>query len=91
MLPVVATMQETVRSMVVYSVILTVTSLVLIPVAHLGFIYGITALLFGSLFIVGSIRLGRDPSDSRSMRLFSFSITYISVLFMALTLDVLVH
>ena len=91
MLPVVATMQETVRSMVVYSVILTATSLVLIPVAHLGYIYGITALLFGSLFIVGSIRLGRDPSDSRSMRLFSFSITYISVLFMALTLDVLVH
>jgi len=91
MLPVVATLQETVRSMVVYSVILTATSLVLIPVAHLGYIYGITALLFGSLFIVGSIRLGRDPSDSRSMRLFSFSITYISVLFMALTLDVLVH
>ena len=91
MLPVVATMQETVRSMVIYSVILTATSLALIPVADLGYIYGITALLFGTLFILGSIRLGRDPSESRSMRLFSFSITYISVLFMALTLDVLVN
>ena len=91
MLPVVATMQETVRSMVIYSVILTATSLALIPVADLGYIYGITALLFGTLFILGSIRLGRDPSESRSMRLFSFSITYISVLFMALTVDVLVN
>ncbi len=91
MLPVVATMQETVRSMVIYSVILTATSLALIPVADLGYIYGITALLFGTLFILGSIRLGRDPSESRSMRLFSFSITYVSVLFMALTLDVLVN
>ena len=91
MLPVVATMQETVRSMVIYSVILTATSLALIPVADLGYIYGITALLFGTLFILGSIRLGRDPSESRSMRLFSFSITYISVLFMALTVDVLVR
>ena len=77
MLPVVATMQETVRSMVIYSVILTATSLALIPVADLGYIYGITALLFGTLFILGSIRLGRDPSESRSMRLFSFSITYV--------------
>jgi protoheme IX farnesyltransferase len=91
MLPVVATMQETVRSMVIYSVILTATSLVLVPVANLGYIYGITALLFGTLFILGSIRLGRDPSESRSMRLFSFSITYVSVLFMALTVDVLVN
>jgi protoheme IX farnesyltransferase len=91
MLPVVATMRETVRSMIVYSVILTATSLVLVPVANLGYIYGITALLFGTLFILGSIRLGRDPSESRSMRLFSFSITYVSVLFMALTADVLVN
>ena len=91
MLPVVATMQETVRSMVIYSVILTATSLALIPVADLGYIYGITALLFGTLFILGSIRLGRDPSESRSMRLFSFSITYVSVLFMALIVDVLVN
>lgn len=91
MLPVVATMQETVRSMVVYSVILTATSLVLVPVANLGYMYGITALVFGTLFILGSIRLGRDPSESRSMRLFSFSITYVSVLFMALTVDVLVN
>ena len=52
MLPVVATMQETVRSMVIYSVILTATSLVLVPVANLGYIYGITALLFGTLFIL---------------------------------------
>jgi protoheme IX farnesyltransferase len=91
MLPVVATMKETVRSMVIYSVILTATSLALVPVANLGYIYGITALIFGTLFILGSIRLGRDPSESRSMRLFSFSITYVSVLFMAVTVDVLVN
>jgi len=89
MLPVVASMKETIRSMIAYSVVLTVSTLVLVPVANLGLIYGITALVFGVAFVIGTIALGSNPTEARSMRLFSFSITYVSVIFLALTLDVL--
>ena len=89
MLPVVASMKETIRSMIAYSVVLTVSTLVLVPVANLGLIYGITALVFGVAFVIGTIALGSNTTEARSMRLFSFSITYVSAIFLALTLDVL--
>ena len=88
MLPVVASLQETIRSMVIYSVVLLTTTLVLIPVAGMGWVYGTTATVFGVAFVIGTMRLGRDPSEARSMRLFSFSISYVTVLFVAVTLDV---
>ena len=91
MLPVVASLQETIRSMSIYSVVLLATSLVLIPVAGMGWVYGTTALVFGVAFVIGTMRLGRDPSAARSMRLFSFSISYVSVLFVAVTIDVFVR
>jgi len=68
-----------------------VVSLVLIPVADLGWIYGVVAVIVGLLFLGGTIALGRRPSEAGAMRLFSFSITYISLLFLALTVDVLVR
>ena len=91
MMPVVASLQETIRSMSIYSVVLLATTLVLIPVAGMGWVYGTTALVFGVAFVIGTMRLGRDPSAARSMRLFSFSISYVSVLFVAVTIDVFVR
>lgn len=91
MMPVVESHEKTVRSMTMYAVLLTLSTLVLIPVAGLGWIYGITALVFGVAFVIGSIRLGSDPSEKQAMRLFTFSITYVSAVFVALTIDVLVH
>jgi hypothetical protein len=77
--------------MVVYTALLVVTSLVLVPVADLGWIYGVTAVLAGGLFLWGTVDLGRHPSPQRSMRVFAFSITYVTVLFVAITVDVLVR
>lgn len=91
MMPVVVSLERTVRSMTIYAVLLTLSTLILVPVADLGWIYGITALVFGVAFVIGSIRLGSDPSPKRSMRLFTFSITYVTAVFVALTLDVLVQ
>jgi protoheme IX farnesyltransferase len=90
MLPVVTPIRETITSMVRYCVVLVAVSLVLVPVADLGLIYGITALLFGVAFVIGTVRLGSDPSEAKSMRLFSFSITYVTVLFGAVMADVLI-
>jgi len=43
------------------------------------------------LFIVGAVQLGRKPTPSQSMRLFTFSITYVTILFVAMAIDVFVE
>ncbi len=91
MLPVVVSLKETIASMVRYTVALVATSLVLVPVAGLGAVYTVAAVILGALFLFGTIALGRQPTTAASMRLFSFSISYISVLFVAMTVDVLVR
>jgi len=88
---VVVSLEQTVRSMTAYAVLLTFSTLVLVPVADLGWIYGVTALVFGVAFVIGAVRLGSDPSPKRSMRLFTFSITYVTAIFVALTADVLLR
>jgi protoheme IX farnesyltransferase len=62
----------------------------MIPVSDLGLIYGVTAALVGFGFVVGTAMLSRRPTDAWSMRVFSFSITYVTLLFGALMVDVLV-
>jgi protoheme IX farnesyltransferase len=62
-----------------------------VPVADLGWIYGITAAVLGAMFLGGTIALKRHPTAGASMRLFGFSITYVTVLFGAMTVDVLVR
>jgi protoheme IX farnesyltransferase len=91
MMPAVVPMRQTIRQMMVYSVAFTLVTLVLVPVADLGLIYSITAVVLGVGFIASVLNLGRDPTVKRSMRVFALSITYITVLFVALAVDVLVQ
>lgn len=90
MLPVVESRSRVVASMIRYTVALVACSLAVVPVAETGWVYGTSALALGGAFLWGTIALGKSPSPSASMRLFSFSISYISVLFLALTADVFV-
>ena len=91
MLPAVVPIETVVRKMTSYTVALWITTLVLIPVADLGWIYGVTAVVLGAMFLGGTIALARNPTPAASMRLFGFSITYVTVLFGAMTIDVLVR
>ena len=91
MLPSVAPMAETVRHMLGYAVALTACTLALGPVADLGALYIVTAAVLGVGFIAGTVDLGRHPTPARSMRLFGFSITYVTILFGALAADVLIR
>lgn len=91
MLPSVVPIESAVRQMIWYTVALVISTLVLIPVAELGWIYGISAAVLGALFLGGTLALRRHPTPTASMRLFGFSITYVTVLFGAMTLDVLVR
>jgi protoheme IX farnesyltransferase len=91
MLPVVVPLDQAVRQMVAYTVALVIGTFVLIPVADLGWIYGIASVVLGVAFVGATIDLGRRPTPQRSMRVFAFSITYVTLLFAALTIDVLVR
>lgn len=90
MLPSVVSIERTVRTMVIYTVVLAVATLVLIPVAGLGWIYSASAVVLGLGFIIGTAMLGYKPTETWSMRVFSFSITYVTLLFGAMMVDVLI-
>jgi len=90
MLPAVVSIERTVRTMIGYTIVLAGATFVLMPVANLGWIYGVTAIVLGLGFTIGTAMLGHKPTEAWSMRVFSFSITYVTVLFGALMIDVLI-
>jgi protoheme IX farnesyltransferase len=75
--------------MVGHTVAMVACTLILVPVADLGAIYTVAAVVLGAIFIAATLWLGRNPTASASMRVFGYSITYITVLFGAMTLDIL--
>ena len=94
MLPVVASLRRTTLEILIYTIVLWACSLLVGPVAQLGWIYAIGALLLGGFFTydaVGLFRLARkDQADvARAMRLFHFSITYLTALFVLMAVDVI--
>lgn len=91
MLPSVTTMEETVRHMVAYTVVLAAATIALGPLADLGILYLVVSIVLNLAFIGGTVGLGRQPTPARSMRLFAFSITYVTLLFVAMAVDVFIE
>ena len=91
MLPSVATLAETTRQIIFYSVVLVGLTLVFASVAGMGPVYVGSALVLGLLFGAMAVAVRRDPSERTAMRLFSYSITYMTLLFAAMVVDVLVR
>ncbi|MGH8774681.1 MAG: heme o synthase [Jiangellaceae bacterium] len=96
MLPVVASPRVVVRQILAYSWAMVATTLALWWIADLGWLYGGLATLAGGWFLAEAHRLYRrarvDDTGAglRAMRLFHGSITYLTVVFAAAALDVLV-
>lgn len=91
MLPSVATMRTTSVRIVVYTLIVWAVTLLFIPVGDMGWIYAVAAVVLGAIFTVMSFQLLADPTTKRAMRLFGFSITWVTLLFGAMALDQLVR
>jgi protoheme IX farnesyltransferase len=87
MLPTVRGVQVTTRRMLLYTVILVVLSLALAPVAGLGPVYLVTATGLGVWFLAEEGRLLRAPG--RAMAVFRYSTIYLTVLFAAMLVDVI--
>ena len=90
MLPVVAGPRATAHRIVGYTAILVVVTVVFSPVAEMGAVYLVAALVLGAVFIALALAVRADPGERRAMRLFHYSITYVTLLFGAMVVDVLV-
>ena len=91
MMPVVATFRRTAIEIFVYTLIMVGFTLLLAPVAHLGALYLVSAALLGIGFIAMSVRLWMQATPKASMQLFSYSITYLTLLFLVMAVDVFVQ
>ena len=94
MLPVVRNPKVVGAQILLYTWAMVASSLLLIPAAGMGVIYTITAAAFGIWFTVEATILYRQSQTgipTSPMRLFHGSISYLTVLFLAIAVDPLVH
>jgi len=96
MLPVVASLRRTTLEILVYTVVMWMVTVLIGPAANLGWIYALSAMVLGGLFTFYAWRLYNHARNDRAdvgeaMRLFHFSITYLTALFVMMAVDVLVR
>lgn len=90
MLPVVADSVAVGKQIVAYSYVMVLATFALIPVAPMGWIYLVAAVVGGLWFIIESHLLLSKAKAGQAfnpMRLFHFSISYLTALFIAIGLD----
>ena len=95
MLPVVRGIPETTRQIALYTLLMVAISLVLWPVARMGLIYLGAAVGLGAVFIWQAYALWRQGSSEEAstqgaIRLYRYSISYLSLLFVAIAVDALI-
>jgi protoheme IX farnesyltransferase len=88
MLPAVATFKRTAREILLYSIVLVGVSLLLAVVGTLGVVYVVAASVLGVVFVAMAVRLLRQQTPKSAMQLFSYSITYLTLLFVFMAVDV---
>ena len=95
MLPVVKGVPETTRQIALYTILMVAISLVLFAVAKMGAIYLVAAVALGAMFLWQAFTLWRrgtseEMSTAGAIRLYKFSISYLTLLFAAVAIDALI-
>jgi protoheme IX farnesyltransferase len=95
MLPVVRGIPETTRQIALYTVLMVAISLILWAVARMGLVYLIAAVVLGAIFLWQAYRLwqhgsSEEASTAGAIRLYKYSISYLSLLFIAVAVDALI-
>jgi protoheme IX farnesyltransferase len=90
MLPVTHGVPETTRQIALYSILMVAITLVFFAVARMGLLFLAGALVLGGLFLLQAFQMARDGTDARAVRLYKYSITYLTALFALVVLDVAV-
>ncbi|MFJ6567240.1 heme o synthase [Streptomyces sp. NPDC091292] len=93
MLPVIASNRVVARQIVVYSWVMVAVSLLLTPLGYTGWFYTAVALVTGGWWLweahalLARAKAGQTGGKLKEMRLFHWSITYVSLLFVAVAVD----
>jgi len=95
MLPVVRGVAETSRQIGLYTILLVALTIIFALVADMGPIYLVAAIVLGAIFLWRAWvlwRQGTSPerSTAQAIRLYRWSIVYLTLLFAAIALDVIV-
>ena len=95
MLPVVRGVPETARQIALYTVLLVAISLVFYAVAGMGPVYLVAAIVLGAVFLWRAFTLWRQAASpegslAQAIRLYKYSISYLTLLFLAVAVDALV-
>jgi protoheme IX farnesyltransferase len=92
MLPVVRSAARVNREILIFTVLTVVSSVLAWPLG-LGPIYGVTAIVAGGFFLAEAIMMtgrSRRGEPLKPMRLFHWSIAYLTVVFIAVAVDALI-
>ncbi len=92
MLPVVRGVPETARQIALYTVLLVAVSLVFFAVARMGPVYLVAAVVLGVLFLWRAFVLWQQATSpegslAQAIRLYKYSISYLTLLFVAVAVD----
>lgn len=93
MLPVVSSRWNVARQMLLHTALMIASSLAIIPLGETGWVYGVAAVASGAWFgflvvrYALRVRKGLSGKDLAPMKVFHGSITYLTVLFVALAID----
>jgi protoheme IX farnesyltransferase len=88
MLPTVRGARASARQMLVYTLLLTASSLVPVALGTLGWFYAAVAVVLGARFIWLAVLLLRTPEDRpAARRMFLYSLLYLALLFAAMGID----
>jgi protoheme IX farnesyltransferase len=91
MLPVVASLRTVAVRILLYTLLLWGLTIAFSPIAGMGALYLVAAIVLGAAFTALAVRVLRDPTPAMAMRLFGYSITYITLLFGAMAADQLIR
>jgi protoheme IX farnesyltransferase len=91
MLPAVRSLRVTAERILLYTLFLWALTLLFGPVADLGTLYVVSATVLGGVFTWLALRLLRTQTTADAMRVFTWSITYITLLFGAIAADQLLR
>jgi len=95
MLPVVRGVAETSRQIGLYTILMVAISIILWAVARMGVIYLVAAVVLGAIFLRQAYLLWRQGSSEEgstagAIRLYKYSISYLTLLFAAVAIDAIV-
>ncbi|RKQ85012.1 protoheme IX farnesyltransferase [Solirubrobacter pauli] len=87
MMPVVHGEKETRRQIVLYTLLLTLLTLLPFVFGFFGAIYAVVAVGLNAAFITLAIRLQRNADRASALRAYLFSLSYLAILFVAMVVD----